>query len=282
MRDQRTMFSHRWYGVTAVLVTAFFALVGVATAHGVKAQDPSISQGFTTKSTDLQPGALVSSDEQSKTEVKLSDTDSAAGLVGVVADKALLEIDPSGQKIQVVTSGVASTLASDINGEIKKGDHITASPIAGVGMKTRGGTQVVGVALEDMNFQNASERTIQDRDGNSQTIRVGHVNVLVNVVYYPLPDDQKTIIPGFMQQFASTIAGKQVSTSRIVVALLIVLIGMFGAAILLNSSVRSSIISIGRNPLSERAVRKSLIGVLATCVGIIGVTFGVVYLVLRI
>lgn len=282
MHYLRLAVSYRWYGVVAAFFAVVLLTVGAMTAHGVAAQEPVISQGFATESTDLQSGSLVSSDPAGRNAVKLADSSLTNALVGVVADEAILEIDPSQQKIQVVTSGVTEAIVSDINGQVKKGDRLTASPVAGVGMKTRGGTQVVGVALTDMDLDKTIERTIQNREGKEQVIHVGHVDVLVNVAFYPVPEEQNSILPSFLLQFAAIVAGKEVSVARVIVALLIVLIGMSGAAILLNSSVRSSIISIGRNPLSERIVRKSLFGVLAMSLGIIGATIGVVYLVLKI
>lgn len=282
MLIMRSAVSYRWYGAVAAFFAVIFLSVGVAMPSLAAAQEAVISQGFTTKSTGLEHGALVSSDPASKNEVKLADITLVSGLVGVVSGSAVLEVDSSQQKVQVVTSGITPALVSDINGAIKKGDRITVSPITGVGMKTLGGTQVVGAALTDMDLDDATERTIQDREGKEQTIHISRVDVLVNVAFYPVEDDQKSFLPSFLQQFAATVAGKEVATARIIVALLIVLIGMSGAAILLNSSVRSSIISIGRNPLSERVVRKSLIGVLAMSLGIIGATLGVVYLVLKL
>lgn len=279
------MVAYRWYGLAFAVVTAGLLMlaVGILSHQARAAETPSvISQGFTTKSTDLQYGALVSSDPASKDEVKPADTSLATELVGVVAGSSVLEIGTDQQKIQVVTGGISSVLVSDINGEVKKGDRITVSPIAGVGMKTRGGVQVVGVALNDTQRSDTSERTIKDRTGKSQTIHVGRVDALINVAYFPVPDSEKTFLPPFLQQFAATVAGKEVSTIRILVALAIVIVGLSGAGVLLNASVRSSILSIGRNPLSERAVRKSLLGVIGMCLGIIGATLGVVYLVLKL
>jgi hypothetical protein len=280
MRTKRLALSGIGRGTTFILIV--IVLSAFALWVPLWADSPSvISQGFTTRQTDLQPGSLVSGDPVSKDEVRAADINSANRLVGVVAQKAVIEVEPDKQKVQVVTSGVAQTLVSDLNGEIKKGDAVTASPVAGVGMKTRGGVQIAGVALNDMQQESATERTIQDREGKSTTIHVGRVDLLVNVAYYPTPD-QETIIPSFLQQFAATVAGKDVSAVRVLTALAVVLIGLAGAGVLLYASVRSSIISIGRNPLSEHAVRKSLISVGIMCAGIIIATIGVVYLILKL
>jgi hypothetical protein len=59
------------------------------------------------------------------------------------------------------------------------------------------------------------------------------------------------------------------------VLMLFVIVG-----ILLYSAVRSSIISIGRNPLSEQAVHKSLFEVGLAIVGVLIFTVIVIYLIL--
>ena len=67
---------------------------------------------------------------------------------------------------------------------------------------------------------------------------------------------------------------------RVVVAGLLILFIFVTVVVLLYSSVRSSIISIGRNPLSESAVRKSLLQVGLTIFGVMAFTVIVVYLIL--
>jgi len=66
------------------------------------------------------------------------------------------------------------------------------------------------------------------------------------------------------------------------VAALLVLFLFAAVIILLYSAVRSSIISIGRNPLSENAVRKGLLEVGLTVVGVLAFTVIVIYLILTI
>ena len=59
-------------------------------------------------------------------------------MLGVVInqDSSLLSLSTGkGSEAQVATSGTVPVLVSDINGAVKRGDHITASPIAGVGMR---------------------------------------------------------------------------------------------------------------------------------------------------
>ena len=240
----------------------------------------AISQGFTTTETDLTPGALVSLTSGSQNTIQLGNTERVNQLIGIIGDKPLLELSNSDKEVQVVISGTTLALVSDINGDIKSGDKITASPINGVGMKAHESSLVVGTAQDDLGSVTTTTRTINDKSGQPQSVKVGAVAVQVNVTYYVAPEDQNTFLPPFLQSLANSVAGKEVSAVRVLISSLVLIFGFASIAILLYSSIRSSIISIGRNPLSEGAVRKSLFEVGATALGILLVMLIAIYLVL--
>ncbi|HWZ65227.1 MAG TPA: hypothetical protein VNX65_00335 [Patescibacteria group bacterium] len=250
----------------------------IATAQGAAA----ISQGFKTNETNLATGALVSFESGSQAVVQLANNARANQLLGVVGDKPLVEIKGNDQEIKVIVSGSAPVLVSDINGVIKSGDRIATSPIDGVGMKATTSSQVIGTAETDFSNISTVEKTIADRSGKQQKIHTGLLSASINVTYYS-PDEKKTFIPVFLQQLTSSIAGgRTVSPVRILIATTALLMGFMSIGVLLYSSVRSSIISIGRNPLSERAVNKSLIEVGITSIGILLAMLIAIYLVLTI
>ena len=72
----------------------------------------------------------------------MADTTNINTLLGVVvaAQDYLVNID-STKTVQVITNGAALTLVSDINGEVRTGDPLTASPIEGVAMKATESTK---------------------------------------------------------------------------------------------------------------------------------------------
>lgn len=218
--------------------------------------------------------------QESDNAVELANTDRVNELVGVIGENSLLEFTSDDKEVKVVTSGVASVLVSDLNGEIKAGDKVTASPIDGVGMKASDSAQIVGTAQVDFDPGNAASRTITDKEGKSQTVRIGLVAAQINVTYF-VPQDDTSFLPSFLQNFANSIGGREVSPVRVIVSAILLLIGLISIAVLLYSSVHSSIISIGRNPLSERAVNKSLLEVGLVTIGILLVTLIAVYLILR-
>lgn len=261
-----------------LLIASIVGLFGSATVEAESTA--AISQGFKTTETDLAAGALVSLTSGSQNTIQLSNTDRVNQLIGVIGDRPLIELSNNDKEAQVVISGTTLTLVSDINGDIKTGDKITASPINGIGMKANASSLVVGTAQSDLGAVTTTQKTVNDKRGQPQTVKIGAVPVQINVTYYVAPQDKNAFLPPFLQSLANSVAGKEVSAVRVLIASIVLVFGFISIAVLLYSSIRSSIISIGRNPLSEGAVRKSLFEVGATSLGILLVMLIAIYLVL--
>jgi len=261
-----------------LLIASIVGLFGSATAEAESTA--AISQGFKTTETDLAAGALVSLTSGSQNTIQLSNTDRVNQLIGVIGDRPLIELSNNDKEAQVVISGTTLTLVSDINGDIKTGDKITASPINGIGMKANASSLVVGTAQSDLGAVTTTQKTVNDKRGQPQTVKIGAVPVQINVTYYVAPQDKNAFLPPFLQSLANSVAGREVSAVRVLIASIVLVFGFISIAVLLYSSIRSSIISIGRNPLSEGAVRKSLFEVGATSLGILLVMLIAIYLVL--
>ncbi len=266
--------------VRLAVLSALFIIV--AFAWPLQAQNTvAISQGFQTNEATITSGALVSLEPANKGNVQLANTDRVEQLVGVIGDKPLVTLSNNATEVQVVISGITPTLVSNINGDIKTGDKITASPVNGVGMKATDSSQVVGTAQEDFKNIQTRELTITDKNGKSQTVRAGTLPLQINVTYHAAPEDQESaFLPAFLRQIANSVAGREVPTTRVLLALLVLLAGFICIGVLLYSSVQSSIISIGRNPLSEQAVHKSLLEVGAAALGILLLMIITIYLIL--
>jgi hypothetical protein len=134
------------------------------------------------------------------------------------------------------------------------GDKVTASPIAGVGMKASESSVVVGTAQANLNTKPQSDiRTITDKKGRKQTIRVGLIPVQVGVAFYTASASASgaSLVPPYLQRLANSISGRDVSPIRVISATLVLLIVLITVASISFSAIRSSMISIGRNPLSE-------------------------------
>ena len=259
-------------------VAMLILIIGVSSlsAQGVS----SIAQGFQTTDAGVVSGALVSLKENAPNSVEMATPGNVQNLIGITGSKSLIELSSGTSSVQVVTDGTTSALVSDINGEVKTGDRITASPISGVGMKATTSGVVVGTAQANLSSVSTNNQEVTDKKGKKVTVKIGSIPVQVDKVFYQAPNENNSFLPSVLTDFASSVAGHAVSPVRIVAASLLIVLLFVVVTILLYSAVRSSIISIGRNPLSEQAVHKSLLEVGITIVGVLVFTVIVVFLIL--
>ncbi|HEV2412967.1 MAG TPA: hypothetical protein VGS28_04175 [Candidatus Saccharimonadales bacterium] len=247
----------------------------------VYAQNAAISQGYQTSDTNVVPDALVSLTSQDT--VGLTTINNVEEMVGVVGNKPLVELSnsTSSSQVQVVTDGTAPTLVSDINGPIKTGDKITASPIDGVGMRASTDGQIVGTAQANLMSASLHSETVKDTAGRAETVHVGVIPVQIAVAYFTVPQPlKKAILPIELQNLADGLVGKSVSATRALLAFIVLGLGFISVGLLIYASIRSSIISIGRNPLSHGAINHSLVEIGSIALGILLVMVITIYLIL--
>jgi hypothetical protein len=250
-------------------------------ASGSASAAGAIAQGFTTGDTNIAPGTLLSL-ESGQALVESASSKNVANLVGVASSKSLVELSNSSKNVQVVVSGLTEALVSNVNGDIKTGDRITASPFSGIGMKASAPTETVGIAEANLSAQHVIHEHLTDRDGKSEAINVGSIPLQVNVAFYPENQTNgiAALIPPFLQSVANAISGQQVSPLKILTSALILILGFTIVGVILYASVRSSISAIGRNPLANVAVRKGLIDILIMAAGILVITLVAIYLII--
>lgn len=259
--------------VTIALLLALCAIpVSVSAAT-------TISQGYSSNDK-LSLGAIVSLEKNTADRVAAATATTADNILGVVinSDNSLLSItNGTDDQVQIATSGTVPVLVSDINGEIKQGDHITASQLAGVGMKATANVRIVGIAQG--NVKNATKQTYKDKSGKEHSVMLGEVPVLVNVAYF-FKEPEKTVVPTALQNVANSLAGKQVSTLPIVLSSAVFLIMLVVVSSLIYSMIKSSIISVGRNPMAQSAVYRDLIQLSALVIAILSVGLITIYFIL--
>jgi hypothetical protein len=268
-----------WLYVVVVLLQLFLTPSVYAIAPG------AISQGYQTDTTNITQGALLSLVSTGSTVVvPANSTTNVADLVGVAADKPLVELSSSGQSnIQVVVGGTTEALVSNINGAVKAGDKITASPVGGIGMKAVKSSEIVGTAQANLNSVKTVSRTFDGTNGKKVTVSVGLLPIAVSVAYYSTAASSGTaasFVPPFLQTIANNLTGKQVSPLRVLISAAALLLGFIAVTTMLYVSIKSDMISIGRNPLAGGALRKGLVDVLVAALGVLIVTVVIVYAVL--
>lgn len=268
---------HRAIWYRAYLATAFaFVLFVCAPAVGAVT---TISQGYVT-STNVAVGSIVSLESNSTDSVTPSSNENINNLFGVVINNgtSILTLN-NGDKtqVQVATSGILPTLVSDCNGSITEGDPVTASPLKGVGMKATTNIKIVGIAQGKVS--GTTKQKVDKDICSSEEITLGQVPILVGVAYH-YREPEKTIIPASLQNLANTIAGKSVSSLPIIIGAAIFLVTVIVVVAIIYSMIRSSIISVGRNPMAQSAVYRDVIQLSALVLAILGVAMVAIYLVL--
>lgn len=271
--------SHHFLRVATLGLTGSL-LLGLILAAASSALT-TISQSYS--ATDkLSLGSIVSLQRNTTDHVSLASSSNVDSLLGVVinAENSLLSLS-NGQEnqVQVATSGTVQVLVSDINGTIYRGDHITASPISGVGMKATSNIRIVGIAQSDLASTTNSQQSYTDKDGHERSVAIGELPVLINVAYF-FKEPDKTVVPQALQNIANNLAGKTVNTLPIIISGAIFIITIITVASMLYSMIHSSIVSVGRNPMSQSAVYRNLVQLLVVVLVILGVGFASIYLVL--
>jgi len=108
---------------------------------------------------------------------------------------------------------------------------------------------------------------------------LGTVPVVVNVTYYYAQPD-KTLIPAALQNLANALAGKTVDSLPIIISCVIFIITLIVVVSIIYSMIRSSIISVGRNPMAQSAVYRDVIQLSALVLGILAVAVIAIYVIL--
>lgn len=248
------------------------------------AQSGAISQAYQTNTSDITQGALVSIVSSKSQNVELANTNNGANVVGIAANKPILQLSSnSNSSVQVVVSGSTDAYVSDANGAVMVGDKIAASPVDGVGMKASSSTEIVGTALKSLSSVPNVTETVTTQAGEQTKIHVGLIPVAVNIAYFSQLSSEGTIssfVPTFLQNVANSVIGRQVSPLRVLVGAIALLLGFISTTTMLYVSIRSGLISIGRNPLAEGALRKGLVDVIIAATGVLLITVVIVYAIL--
>jgi hypothetical protein len=225
-------------------------------------------------------GSIVSLETNSTDHVTPAYTDNIDNLFGVVINDgtSILTLESGNStQVQVATSGILPALVSDCNGSIVAGDPITASPLKGVGMKATTNIKIVGIAQGKVT--GTTKQKVDKSICGSEEVTLGQVPVLIGVAYH-YREPEKTIIPASLQNLANTIAGRAVSSLPIIISAAIFLVIVIVVVAIIYSMIRSSIISVGRNPMAQSAVYRDVIQLSALVLAILGVGMIAIYLVL--
>jgi hypothetical protein len=265
-------------------LAGLFVLVAVSLMSPISAQ--TVTQGYASDKV-LQRGTLVSLDAADTSKVVTAtraNQDKLHGLV-VASNDSSFTLSNDSEKTFVATIGRFDGLVSNEAGIIQPGDFLTISNVNGIAMKAgEFDPYTVGKAIEGFDGNEGAISTTQLKDslGNVKEVVIGRILVDISVGSNPLLRPVESSLPQFLEKAAETIANKPVSPARVYLGIFILLSAASIAGSLLYSGARSSMISIGRNPLSKKSITKSLMQIVLTSIIIFLIGLFGVYLLLRL
>jgi hypothetical protein len=243
-----------------------------------------LASGYKTKDTGLKPGMAVSLSNESTPDnalVERATTENISKLIGVASEQEenLVTISSGEQQVYVLSSGEVTAFVSDINGEVKKGDDLTLSPLKGILAKADETTATMGSALEDMPLDKAETQSIKTDTGD-KTVRIVRmsINIGSNAATRPATDQNNSALA----RLGQLIVGKKVGDLQVVIALIIFLVVLVTEGSIIYGAVSSGITSIGRNPMAKGIIKKELFKVLFVALFVLFVGLAAVEAILRI
>lgn len=268
-------------------ISALIALLGiifVALSAPLSAQ--TVTQGYKSDSV-LYRGTIVALDAEDTSKVVPVSPENQDLLHGVVVapNDSTFTLSQDQEKTFVATVGRFDALVSTEAGPIQPGDFITVSNISGVGKKAGDkDAYAVGKAIEGFNGEanSITDQELKDSLENTSNVTIGRISVDISVGFNPLLRPEDSSLPEFLSKATEAIAGKQVSAVKVYISLFIIFSAGAISGSLLYSGIRSSVISIGRNPLSKKSITKSLMQIILTSIIIFLIGLFGVYLLLRL
>lgn len=247
----------------------------------------SVTQGYKSD-TLLQNGMIVGLDPRDVTKVEPINSGQYNLLHGVVVNpsSSIILVGNNSTNVYVSTSGRVSVMVNDQNGNINPGDYVALSSVSGIGDKAIvTDPLVLGKSVSAFNATDSAQQigtvTVKDSTGQTSSLHIGYVTIDIAIGKNPLIVTDNSL-PSVLSRASNLVAGKIVSPVRVYVSILVLAITAFVSGSLIYGGVRSSMISIGRNPLSKKVITRSLtqVVIVSLLVFLSGV-FGV-YLLLKL
>ncbi len=274
---------NKFYAITTVLAAFFIVGAYLLFAVGlVKAT--SFTEGYQSVSP-VSVGTVVSLANNSTSQVENTTADNDTRVIGVVADasSSIIDLQPKNANIRVAISGQSQILVTDIDGDIKSGDQLIISPLSGVAMKDKSeqtASKYLGVAKDAFSSKStgAKQVSVTLNDGSKKTFAVGLIagNILISERQNQKVTPKKSILSSIGER----LVGKPVSSIRVILAGVILILAFLLTVFMLGSSIRGSFVSLGRNPLARSSIITGLMKVILVALLIFGSSLVASYLVM--
>jgi F0F1-type ATP synthase membrane subunit c/vacuolar-type H+-ATPase subunit K len=265
--------------ITFTLLTGLTVLLSFTSTASAQENNPKrvtvlgsdaslgVARSVEVKEKDVKDGNILTATD---TGAVLSSIPYDPHVLGVVARDAAIVISSTEIQdgIPVISNGQVYVLVSSRDGNIKKGDLLTTSTMAGVAVKAVGSGYVIGTALEDYE--------------NSDTQKAEKIAVDLDLHYF----NAKPTFPGsltdiFKIAILPTKEGPSPLFKYIIAA--IVVLGSFTFAFLtFGRTAAKGVEALGRNPAASNKIHLGIIFNVAVVIVIVLTGLAVAFLILRL
>lgn len=187
-------------------------------------------------------------------------------IVGVVVENpaVAIQIESVSKTYPLVSNGTAMVRVSTDNGAIKKGDLITTSSKAGVGVKAGKSGYVLGAAVDDYSGKG-----------------VGLVRVAVNIHYQNSnPNVSSNLLDALNLSVLATY-DQPLTIFKYVTAAIVAIVSCAFAFFAFGRLANTGIEALGRNPLAGRMIQFGILLNVLISLAIVGLGLTVAYFIVR-
>lgn len=241
------------------------------------------NQNYSVLNNNVQTGMLLSQSTNAGVAELATDKNGAL-LLGVLA-ATNTSIDQQPGQVSIASEGQAPTLVSTLGGDIRVGDRIAPSSLAGVGTKASANGWIVGVAQGSLDAKTAKAvaTSISDTKGGKHIVYLATIPVVIHVTYYTVPgaaaSSTSSSVPTSVQTVADSLAGRHASVLGLVLSFILMLTGIIIVGVMLYASIKGGMDAISRQPLSKVIINRAMLRSLGTAaMVIIGVIIGALLL----
>jgi|SRR5581483_6089873 len=251
------------------ILTFFLSLFSLLVISQIQTFALGLSEGIAIyvpiSAKNVKDGDIISSTNKGYV---LSSTTYDSQMFGIVNENAAASFKETNLTgaFPVVSNGKAYVNVTTANGNIKKGDFITSSAIAGAGEKADQNGYIVGSALEDYS--------------SSDKHKVGSILITLNIRYNANTTTATNNVLESIKQAAIAPSIAPLTSLRYLLAALIAIAAFILGFISFGRVARTGVEALGRNPLAAKLIELGVAFNTLLTIGIILVGLGIAYLIL--
>lgn len=135
----------------------------------------------------------------------------------------------------------------------------------------------IGTALTDLSLINAETQTV-DTDNGQKNTSINSLSILIDTTLIGQQTAAKD--KSAIERLGEAIVGKEVGYLQVIAALIIFLIIMVAEGSIIYGAVSTGIISIGRNPMAKKTIRRELVRIMGVAIFVLAIGMSAMYLIL--